>query len=387
MTRVAATRRRRGDEASCGGASRPRDDAAWGCNAAAPRPGTVGTMAFALRDLEHPIVQAPMGGGVSTPALAAAVSGAGGLGFLAAGYKPADAVRAEVDAVRAATDRPFGVNVFTPPSPVPDPAAVERYAAALAARYGAIGTPRHDDDGWEEKLALVAALRVPVVSFTFGCPGAADVQRLHDAGAAVWATVTTPAEARAAEAAGADALVVQGVEAGGHRATFDDAAPVDLGLLAALQLVATETEQPLVATGGLATGRAIAAVLVAGAAAAQLGSAFMLAPEAATAPAHREAAAGGGGTGLTRAFTGRTARGIVNRFQREHTDGAPLGYPDVHHVTAPLRSAARERGDADGFHLWAGQAHALAEPLPAADLVRRLAAEARAAIATAGGSG
>jgi nitronate monooxygenase len=342
-------------------------------------------MPFAVRDLEHPIVQAPMGGGISTPALAAAVSGAGALGFLAAGYKAVDAVRADVDAVRAATDGPFGVNLFVPPQPVPDAAAVDRYARALAERYGDVGTARHDDDGWEEKLALAAELRVPVVSFAFGCPGAAAVARLRAAGTAVWITVTTPAEARAAEAAGADVLVVQGVEAGGHRATFDDAAPVDLGLLAALQLIAAVTSLPLVATGGVATGRAVAAVLVAGAAAAQLGTAFMLTPEAATAPAHAEAVAGDGDTGLTRAFTGRTARGIVNRFQREHTDGAPLGYPDVHHVTAPLRAAARERGDAGGFHLWAGQAHALAKPLPAAELVRRLAAEARAAIAAAGG--
>ncbi len=342
-------------------------------------------MPFAVRDLEHPIVQAPMGGGVSTPALAAAVSDAGALGFLAAGYKTVDAVRADVEAVRAVTDRPFGINLFAPPQPVPDAAAVARYAAALAERYGGeTGSARHDDDGWEEKLALVAELRVPVVSFTFGYPGAAELERLRAADVAVWATVTAPDEARVAAAAGADALVVQGVEAGGHRATFDDAAPVELGLLAALQLVAAVTELPLVATGGLATGRAIAAVLVAGAAAAQLGTAFMLAPEATTSPAHRAAVSGDGETGLTRAFTGRTARGIVNRFQREHSDGAPLGYPDVHHVTAPLRAAARARGDADGFHLWAGQAHALAEPLPAAELVRRLAAEARAAIAAAG---
>jgi nitronate monooxygenase len=342
-------------------------------------------MPFDVRELEHPIVQAPMGGGVSTPALAAAVSAAGGLGFLAAGYKPADAVRADVEAVCGATDRPFGVNLFAPPRPVPDPAAVARYARALAERYVETGAPRHDDDGWDEKLALVSELRVPVVSTTFGCPAASGIERLHAAGVAVWVAVTTPAEARVAAAAGADALVVQGVEAGGHRATFDDTAPADLGLLAALQLVGAATELPLVATGGLATGRAVAAVLVAGAAAAQLGTAFMLAPEAATAAAHAGAIAGDGETGLTRAFTGRTARGIANRFQREHSDGAPLGYPDVHHVTAPLRAAARRRGDADGFHLWAGQAHSLAEPLPAAELVRRLAADARAAIAAAGG--
>jgi hypothetical protein len=131
------------------------------------------------------------------------------------------------------------VNLFAPPQPVPDPEAVQRYARALGDRYGGpLGEPRHDDDGWEAKLALVAELRVPIVSFTFGCPPADVVARLHDAGAAVWATVTTPLEARIAERAGADALVVQGAEAGGHRATFDDTAPTDLGLLAALQLIA-----------------------------------------------------------------------------------------------------------------------------------------------------
>jgi nitronate monooxygenase len=340
-------------------------------------------MPFDVRDLEHPIVQAPMAGGVSTPALAAAVSRAGGLGFLAAGYKPIDAVREEIEAVRAATDRPFGVNVFAPPSPVPDPAAVERYARVLAERHGReLGAPRHDDDGWDEKLALVADLRVPVVSFTFGCPGAADVERLHAASVSVWATVTAPAEAREAEAAGVDALVVQGVEAGGHRATFDDTAPVDLGLLAALQLVDGVTQLPLVASGGLATGRAVAAVLVAGAAAAQLGTAFMLAPEAATSPAHAVAVASDGATGLTRAFTGRTARGIVNRWLREHPD-APSAYPDIHNVTAKVRAAARTAGDPDGFHLWAGQAHTLASDVPAGRLVAQLAAEAREALRAA----
>jgi nitronate monooxygenase len=338
-------------------------------------------MPFSPTELEQPIVQAPMGGGASTPALAAAVSDAGGLGFLAAGYLAPTAARADVRSLRELTTRPFGVNLFAPPQPVPDTGAVERYAEALAERYGLeVGAPRHDDDGWDEKLALVAELRVPVVSFTFGCPEPEVVARLHEAGAAVWITVTTAAEARIAERAGADTLVVQGVEAGGHRATFDDTAPNDLGLLAALQLVAAASTLPLVATGGLATGRSVAAVLAAGAVAAQLGTAFMLAPESATAETHRRALASDCETALTRAFTGRTARGIVNRFQHEHTPGAPLGYPDVHHVTAPLRRAARERGDAGGFHLWAGQAHSLAAPVPAGELVRRLASEARAAL-------
>jgi nitronate monooxygenase len=177
--------------------------------------------------------------------------------------------------------------------------------------------------------------------------------------------------------------VVQGIEAGGHRASFDEAARGDIGLLALLQLVGSVTDLPLVATGGIATGRGVAAVLAAGAAAAQLGTAFMLTPEAATAPAHRDALAGSAPTALTRAFTGRTARGIENRFMREHDAEAPTGYPEVHHLTAPVRAAARERGDAGSFHLWAGQAYPLAVELPAGELVRKLAGEAREALRSA----
>jgi nitronate monooxygenase len=337
---------------------------------------------FTLDQLEVPIVQAPMGGGPSTPGLAAAVTEAGGLGFLAAGYKSPDAARADIAAVRGLTTRPFGVNVFAPPGPEAAPGVVEEYARTFE---GELGTPRHDDDGWADKLALVAGERVPVVSFTFGCPSGDEIAALHAGGCAVWVTVTTAAEAAAAAEAGADALVVQGVEAGGHRGTWDDSAPGDVGLLALLQGVrAVAGDVPLVATGGIATGAAVAAVLAAGAAAAQIGTALMLAPEAATSPAHRDAiAAGDAPTGLTRAFTGRTARGIVNEFMRAHDAGAPSAYPDVHHLTQPLRAAARERGDAHGFHLWAGQAYALAREEPAGDFVRRLAAEAREALGDA----
>jgi nitronate monooxygenase len=345
-------------------------------------------MAFSLSQLEHPIVLAPLGGGPSTAALAAAVSEAGGLGFLAAGYRTPDAVRAELGELRELTARPFGLNLFAPGPPSGDVEAFERYAAALrgeAERLGVeLGEPRHDDDHWEAKLDLVREARVPVVSFTFGCPDAAVVRSLQDADCAVWITVTTPAEAAAGASVGADALVVQGIEGGGHRGTFDPTAPGDIGLLALLQLVRSVTEVPLVATGGIATGRGVAAVLAAGAAAAQLGTAFMLTPEAATSAAHREALGGDRGTALTRAFTGRTARGIENRFMREHEGEAPVAYPEVHNLTAPLRGAAREGGDAEGFHLWAGQAYALAAGgVPAGDLVRALAGEAREALRTA----
>jgi nitronate monooxygenase len=337
---------------------------------------------FRLDDLPRPVVQAPMAGGVSTPALAAAVCDAGGFGFLAAGYREPDAVAAEVAELRALTDQPFGLNLFAPAGSPADPAAVEGYAARIS-HEGELGEARHDDDRFDAKLALAAELRVPVVSTTFGAPSAAQVEGLHAAGCAVWVTVTTPAEAELALAVGPDALVLQGFEAGGHRGTFDDSTPQDFGLLALLRLVAAITDLPLVASGGLADGSGIAAVLVAGAAAAQLGTAFMLCPEAATSPAHRAAIESDAPTDVTRAFTGRRARGIVNRFMREHHDAAPSAYPEIHHLTQPMRRAARESGDADRIHLWAGQAHSRSRSIPAALLMDELAAETTAALSLA----
>jgi nitronate monooxygenase len=342
-----------------------------------------------LDQLEVPIVQAPMAGGPSTPELAAAVCEAGALGFVAAGYRAPDALAEDLARTRALTARPFGVNLFAPGGAPADPSAVRRYADALrplAERAGvALGEPRFDDDGFDAKLGLLVDEPPAVVSFTFGCPPEETIAALRDAGCAVWVTVTDPDEAREAAAAGADALVVQGVEAGGHRGAFADREDrVDYGLLALLQLVGAAVDVPLVATGGIATGRGVAAVLAAGAAAAQLGTAFMLTPEAATSAAHRDALRRGPRTALTRAFTGRTARGIENRFMREHEHEAPLAYPEVHHLTAPLRAAARETGDADAFHLWAGQAHSLAAEVPAGELVRQLADEAREALRSAG---
>jgi nitronate monooxygenase len=341
---------------------------------------------FSPSQLELPIVAAPLAGGPSTPALAAAVSGAGGLGFLAAGYRTPDALAQDIAELRGVTDRPYGVSLFVPAASADGPDAVRRYAESLRAdadRYGvALGSPEHDDDGWEDKLELVESARPAVVSLTFGCPSHDVMSRLHAAGSAVWITVTTPDEARAAARAGADALVVQGAEAGGHRGSFDLRNPAEIGLLALLQLIAAAVSTPLVATGGLMTGRAIAAVLVAGAAAAQLGSAFMLCPEAGTSPVHRTALGKDAGTALTRAFTGRSARGIVNQFLRDHSAQAPHAYPEIHHLTAPIRAAARAEGDAQALNLWAGQAHPLARELPAADLVRELADEVRSAVQT-----
>ena len=334
--------------------------------------------------MEIPVVGAPLSGGSSTPELAAAVSEAGGLGFIAAGYKTADEVRREIEHVRRRTQRPFGVNLFFPTQLAVDEAAVADYTERLAGeaeRYGVpCGKPRWSDDEWERKLELVARERPAVSSFTFGCPDGAIVARLRGNGIAVWCTVTRPTEAKVAAAAGVDALIVQGSEAGGHQASFDDtdAAPVDL--LPLLQLVRDATDLPLVAAGGIANGEGVAGVIAAGASAAQIGSGLMLTPEAGTSPPHRAAFGGDAPTALTRAFTGRRARGIVNRFMRDHDAAAPRAYPHIHYVTAPLRAAARAAGDAGGINLWAGQAYPLAEAAPAADLVARWGAEARAAL-------
>lgn len=335
--------------------------------------------------LSEPIVQAPLAGGPSTPELAIAVSEAGALGFLAAGYRRAQGVREDIDVVRAASARPFGVNLFVPTPEPAGPASYRDYLRELepeAARQGVeLDEPRFDDDEWERKLQLVRDQRVPVVSFTFGCPGEEVIAALHEVEIAVWVTITNVAEAVLAQRAGADALVVQGTEAGGHRGGFlDDEDAGGSGLLALLRLVGRAVPLPLIAAGGIADGRALAGVLCAGASAAQVGTALMLAPEAATTPAQRALLSEPVPTQLTRAFSGRLARGMVNRFLKEHSATAPVAYPEINHATSSLRAAARLRGDADAFNLWAGQAHELAEARPAGELVRRMGADARRAI-------
>lgn len=337
-------------------------------------------MPYPFAELTHPIVQAPMAGGPSTPELAAAVSAAGGLGFIAAGYRSAEQLRDDIEATRALTAEPIGVNLFLVAEGEVDARAVEAYARTLeplASRCGApLGAARYDDDQLDAKLEVVRELRVPVVSFTFGCPSPTLVRGLRDQGSAVWVTVTEPDEAVLAAGVGADALICQGIEAGGHRGTFEDIdGRGELGLLSLLRLARAVTDLPLVASGGIADGSGLAAVLAAGAAAAQIGTAFMRCPEAGTSAPHRAALSRPGTTAVTRAFSGRRARGIVNEFMREHTD-APSAYPQVHHLTAPLRAAARAAGDPDAINLWAGQAYALAQERPAGELVRAWSAEA-----------
>src|SRR4051794_10992584 len=310
-----------------------------------------------------------MAGGPSTVELARAVSDAGGLGFLAAGYRGAEAMRDEIRAMRGS--RVFGVNLFVPGAP--NGIDAEALAAYVRSLGPGAGEPRYDDDGWRSKLDVLRdGEPVPVVSFTFGCPPLCEVRSLQAHGSEVWVTVTSVEEARAARDAAADVLIVQGSEAGGHQGSWEDADRDRQRTLELLAAVVDAVDVPLVATGGITDAGAVEAALAAGSKAIQAGTAFMLAPEAGTHPAHRAALSTASPTALTRAFTGRLARGIVNRFMAEHPD-APLAYPHIHYATAPLRAAARETGDAGGFNLWAGTEHAHAVARPPAETVLALA--------------
>ncbi|MGW9121002.1 nitronate monooxygenase [Streptomyces sp. NPDC055663] len=353
-------------------------------------------MSSALTDLcRYPIVQAPMAGGASCPQLVAAVCAAGGLGFLAAGYKTADGMYNEIKQLRGLTGQPFGVNVFMPQPALADPSAVEVYRHQLAGEAAWYETPLGDpdsggDDNYDAKLAILLEDPVPVVSFTFGCPTRDTLDAFAGVGTYTVVTVTTPEEAQAAQWAGADAVCVQGVEAGGHQSTHRDDPQTDgagIGLLSLVSQVRETVQIPIVATGGLMRGSQIAAVLAAGAEAAQLGTAFLICPESGASPLHKQALTNPlfVRTALTRAFSGRPARGLVNRFMREHGPYAPAAYPQIHYLTAGLRSAAAKAGDAQGMALWAGQGHRMARELPAGRLVRLLAEEldaARTAVST-----
>lgn len=336
-------------------------------------------MAFDFRDLTAPVSVAPMAGGPSTPELAAAGTDAGGLGFVAAGYLGADAFADRLGAAMRLASGPIGANLFVPGPDTGSPEIVERYAAQLvpdAERYGAaVGTPRIDDDAWQGKLDVLLDLRPAVASFTFGLPAVEEIARLRGAGITVAGTVTTLAEARDAADRGVDVLVAQGPAAGGHRGTFDSQArPAEQSLDDLLASIVTTLDLPVVAAGGLMTAADTARVRRAGAVAAQLGTAFLLADEAGSSPVHRAALVSPEFTEtvVTKAFSGRFARGLRNRFVDDHDAQAPLAYPQVHYLTSPLRAAAVRAGDPHGTNIWAGTGFRLAEPGPVAAIIEKL---------------
>lgn len=323
-----------------------------------------------------PFVQAPMAGGPSTPELAAAVSDAGGFGFVAGGYLSPEGLRQELDRTRALTSAPIGANLFVPGPREVDEITIARYAEQLAPeaeRFGvALGDPHWDDDGFDAKVGVLASAGVHTVTFTFGAPPPDAVTRLRAAGILVGVTVTSPAEAEIAAETGADSLVVQGTEAGGHQGVFDPSQPNRTPLLTALGEIGP-LGLPMVAAGGIVSPEDVRAVLEAGAVAAQVGTALLCTPEAATSAPYRQALldARYPDTVVTRAFSGRWARGLANRFAVEHPE-APAGYPHVHHLTRPLRAAATAANDPDVPNLWAGTGWRQVRAVPTAEVVRGL---------------
>lgn len=330
--------------------------------------------------LRRPLAVAPMAGGPSTPDLVVAAAEAGALGILAGGYTTAAALTADIADVRARTDGVFGVNLFVPGAPAGDADGLRSYLRTLSADADDLGVEcgaaSWDDDRFEEKLDVVLTTAPPLVTFTFGCPSIEVVDACTTAGSVVAVTVTSPEEALAAARAGADALCVQGIEAGAHRGTFtnDDRPGRDYGLLSLVTEVSRVTDLPLLAAGGIVQHSQVAAVLAAGAVAAQCGTAFLRCPESGAHPAYKAALADPRytTTTVTRAFSGRPARGLVNGFLRRH-GAAPSAYPEVNNATRPLRSAAAARGDPDYMSLWAGQGFRGATALPAGEVVELLA--------------
>ncbi|MEZ0069932.1 nitronate monooxygenase [Streptacidiphilus sp. MAP12-20] len=341
---------------------------------------------FDHSSLTVPVVQAPMAGGPTTPELTAAVSTVGGLGMLAAGYRTAAEMLEQIARTRELTRRPFGVNLFVPARDVaPDLPALAAYRAELQPEALARGVnlpdplPMDDTDDWDAKIEALLNLRVPIqaVSFTFGLPDAEVVAALHSTGACLIGTVTDESEAEATAATGLDVLFLQGTLAGGHRATHDPAAePDERPLLELVAAVRRRVRLPIVAGGGLGTAREVHGVLSAGARAVLIGTALLCADEAGTSAVHRQSLGDPrfDETVLTRAFTGRPARALRNRFTDVHGETAPRSYPFVHHLTKPLRAAAAAAGDPEAVHLWAGVGYRHARRAPAADIVAGLIA-------------
>lgn len=332
--------------------------------------------------LTIPVLAAPMAGGPTTPDLVVAAARAGGLGFLAGGYKSTDVLAEQIRQVRAA-GTVFGVNLFAP-NPVPvDGAAFRDYARAIAEEGREYGVDlldvavTEDDDRWREKIDLLLGDPVPLASFTFGIPEPSVVAALRAAGTVVVQTVTSATEARRAAEAGVDALAVQASAAGGHSGTLTpDVIPAAVPITDLIAQVRAAVSLPLVAAGGLATTDAVAAALHAGAEAAMVGTVLLRADEAGTSAPFRAALAerpSRGETLVTRAFTGRPARALRNRFTDRYSGIAPAGYPAVHYLTSPMRKAAAAAGDPERINLWAGTGYREATAEPAGRILARLA--------------
>jgi nitronate monooxygenase len=332
---------------------------------------------------ELPVIQAPMAGSQGS-ALAIAVSNAGGLGSLPCALLAPQAIRAELSAITAATGKPYNVNFFVHREPVVDDAREAAWRAILAPYYRELGVDpaaipaessrtRFDED----TAAVLESFRPPVVSFHFGLPEAGLLRRVKGWGSKVIASATTIAEARYLEAQGADAIIAQGLEAGGHRGVFlTEDLSTQMGTLPLVRQLVQTVRVPVIAAGGIADAAGVRAALALGASAVQIGTAYLCCPEATTSAVHRAAlkAPGSDLTALTNLFTGRPARGILNRLMREigPMNAAAPAFPLAYGAIMPLRAKAEAQGSGDFTGLWAGQHIRRGADLPAARLTREL---------------
>ena len=337
-----------------------------------------------LLGCELPLIQAPMAGS-QDHRLAAAVCQAGGLGSIPCAMLTPVALRQELQAMRELTERPFNLNFFSHVPPEPDAAREAGWREALAPYYDELGVDPTCIAGGsgrlpfnDETAELVAEFRPAVVSFHFGLPDETLLQRVRNSGAKILCTATTLEEALWLQERGVDAVIAQGLEAGGHRGHFMDFdLSRQLGTFALLPQLIDALDVPVIAAGGISDARGVAAAMALGAAGVQVGSAYLLCPEATTSAIHRAALQSPAArhTALTNLFSGRPARGIVNRLMRELgplSTQAPA-FPLATAAIAPLRAAAEARGSGDFSPLWAGQNVARCRPMPAAELTRELA--------------
>ena len=344
-----------------------------------------------LFGIEHPIIQAPMAG-PTTPQMAIAASKAGALVSLAAAMLTPDLLRAELQTVRQHTDRPINVNFFCHTPPVVDAGREAGWRKRLARYYDQLGLPASAADGGAVRMPYGAAMgelllefRPKVASFHFGLPEEGLLKPLRAAGILILSSATTVEEACWLEARGVDAVIAQGAEAGGHRGMFltDDIASQP-GTMALVPQVVDAVKVPVIAAGGIADGRGVAAALALGAAGVQVGTAFLLTPEARTSAVHRAALKSRTAdvTALTNVFTGRPARGVVNLIMREVGPIAPEApsFPLAAGAATPLRVAGEAKGSGDFSPLWSGQSAVLAREMPAGEVVASLVAQTGVAL-------
>jgi nitronate monooxygenase len=342
-----------------------------------------------LLGIEHPILLAPMAG-PGTAELAIAVAEAGGLGALPCAMSSPEQIRSDLGVFRQRTAKPINLNFFTHTPPQPDPARDARWKARLAPYYAEFGVdpskpvPAVNRAPFDETTcAIVEEFNPAVVSFHFGLPEPRLLARVRAAGCKVIASATAAAEARWLAERGCDAIIAQGAEGGGHRGMFlsDDVAS-QAGTFALVPQVVDAVKVPVIAAGGIADARGIVAALALGAAAVQIGTAYLFCPEAKVTALHRQALrnARDDGTALTNLFSGRPARGLINRVMREvgPLSAEAPAFPLAGGALAPLKAAAEAKGSADFSALWSGQAAALGREMPAGELTKLLAQEALA---------